>query len=139
MQWNKSYSTIALAKSAMERIPLHSWEMEFSIRYHVNINSQINDQNLIRYYIIFNIFYDTHYAFQVANDRLYNALFQVDSNGGKVTSTTLEIHTTGIKDEVGNEDDQNTMTSLIAPAEPGTPVTLSGVIWKETMGGKNRR
>jgi hypothetical protein len=24
MQWNKTYSTIALAKSAMERIPLHS-------------------------------------------------------------------------------------------------------------------
>jgi hypothetical protein len=123
----------------MERIPLHSWEMEFSIQYHVTINSQINDQNLIRYYIIFNIFYDTHYAFQVRNDRLYNALFQVDSNGGKVTSTTLEIHTTGIKDEVGNEDDQDAMTSLIAPAEPGTPVTLSGVIWKETMGGKNQR
>ena len=31
VQWNKTYSTIALAKSAMERIPLHSWEMEFSI------------------------------------------------------------------------------------------------------------
>ena len=25
MQRNKTYSTIALAKSAMERIPLHSW------------------------------------------------------------------------------------------------------------------
>ena len=35
----KTYSTIALAKSAMERIPLHSWEMEFSIQYHVTINS----------------------------------------------------------------------------------------------------
>jgi hypothetical protein len=32
VQWNKTYSTIALAKSAME---LHSWEMEFSIQYHV--------------------------------------------------------------------------------------------------------
>jgi hypothetical protein len=32
---NKTYSTIALAKTAMERIPLHSWEMEFSIQYHV--------------------------------------------------------------------------------------------------------
>ena len=50
MQWNKTYSTIALAKSAMERIPLHSWEMEFSIQYHVTINSQLNDQNSIRYY-----------------------------------------------------------------------------------------
>ena len=55
MQWNKTYSTIALAKSAMERIPLHSWEMEFSIQYHVTINSQLNDQNSIRYYIIHQI------------------------------------------------------------------------------------
>ena len=54
-----------------------------------------------------------------------------------MTSTTIEIHTTGIKDDVGTEDDQNTMTSLIAPVESGTPVTLSGVIWKETMGGKS--
>jgi hypothetical protein len=45
VQWDKTYSTIALAKSAMERIPLHSWEMEFSIQYHVTINSQLNDQN----------------------------------------------------------------------------------------------
>ena len=36
----------------MERIPLHSWEMEFPIQYHVTINSQLNDQNSIRYYII---------------------------------------------------------------------------------------
>ena len=36
----------------MERIPLHSWEMEFSIQYHVTINSQLNDQNSIRYYIM---------------------------------------------------------------------------------------
>jgi hypothetical protein len=50
VQWNKTYSTIALAKSATERIPLHSWEMEFSIQYHVTINSQLNDQNSIRYY-----------------------------------------------------------------------------------------
>jgi hypothetical protein len=28
---------------AMERVPLHSWEMEFSIQYHVTINSQLND------------------------------------------------------------------------------------------------
>jgi hypothetical protein len=36
------HSTIALAKSAMERIPLHSWEMEFSIQYHVtNITIRI--------------------------------------------------------------------------------------------------
>ena len=41
------YSTIALAKSAMERIPLHSWKMEYSIQYHVN--SQLNNQNSIRY------------------------------------------------------------------------------------------
>ena len=55
-----------------------------------------------------------------------------------MTSTTLEIHTTGVsmKDDAGNDDDQADVTSLIAPAEPGTPVTLSGVIWKETMGGK---
>ena len=52
MQWNKTYSTIALAKSALERIPLHSWEMESSIQYHVTIKSQLNDQNSIRYYII---------------------------------------------------------------------------------------
>jgi hypothetical protein len=52
VQWNKTYSTIALAKSAMERILLHSWEIEFSIQYHVTINSQLNDQNSIRYYII---------------------------------------------------------------------------------------
>ena len=51
VQWNKTYSIIALAKSAMERIPLHSWEIEFSIQYHVTINSQLNDQNPIRYYI----------------------------------------------------------------------------------------
>jgi hypothetical protein len=51
VQWNKTYSAIALAKSAMERIPLHSWEMEFSIQNHVTINSQLNDQNSIRYYI----------------------------------------------------------------------------------------
>ena len=52
VQRNKTYSTIALAKSAMERIRLHSWEMEFSIQYHVTILSiQLNDQNSIRYYI----------------------------------------------------------------------------------------
>ena len=34
---------IPLAESAMERVPLHSWEMEFSIQYHVTINSQLND------------------------------------------------------------------------------------------------
>ena len=65
---------------------------------------------------------------------------QLDDCTAKVTSTTLEIHTTGvsIKDDAGNDDDddQANVTSLIAPAEPGTPVTLSGVIWKETMGGK---
>lgn len=54
-----------------------------------------------------------------------------------MTSTTLEIHTTGLKDDVTNDNDQNTVTSVIAPAEPGTPVTLSGVIWKETMGGED--
>jgi hypothetical protein len=47
-----TFYSIALAESAMERIPLHSWEMEFSIQYHVTINSQLNDQNSIRYYII---------------------------------------------------------------------------------------
>ena len=44
---------IALAKSAMERIPLHSWEMEFSVQYHVTMNSQLNDQNSIRYCILY--------------------------------------------------------------------------------------
>jgi hypothetical protein len=39
----------------MERIPLHSWEMEFSFQYHMTINSQLNDQNSIRYYIKINI------------------------------------------------------------------------------------
>ena len=34
---------LSLAESAMERVPLHSWEMEFSIQYHVTINSQLND------------------------------------------------------------------------------------------------
>ena len=34
---------LQLAESAMERVPLHSWEMEFSIQYHVTINSQLND------------------------------------------------------------------------------------------------
>jgi hypothetical protein len=60
VQWNKMYSTIALANStialansAMEHTPLHSWEMEFSIQYHVTINSQLNNQNSIRYYIIY--------------------------------------------------------------------------------------
>jgi hypothetical protein len=42
LQWKKTYSTIALAKSAMERIPLHSWEMEFSIQYHLTINNSLN-------------------------------------------------------------------------------------------------
>ena len=46
-----TFNSIALAESAMERVPLHSWEMEFSIQYHVTINSQLNDQNSIRYYI----------------------------------------------------------------------------------------
>ena len=53
VQWNKTYSAIALAKSAMECIPLHSWEIEFSVQYHVTINSQLNDQNSIRYFIIY--------------------------------------------------------------------------------------
>ena len=34
---------VLLAESAMERVPLHSWEMDFSIQYHVTINSQLND------------------------------------------------------------------------------------------------
>ena len=38
----------------MERIPLHSWEMEFSIQYHVTINSQLNDQ--------VKVLYKTHYC-----------------------------------------------------------------------------
>jgi hypothetical protein len=33
-------------------VQLHSWEMEFSIQYHVTINSQLNDQNSISYYMI---------------------------------------------------------------------------------------
>jgi hypothetical protein len=47
-----TFYSIALVESAMERVPLHSWEMEFSIQYHVTLNSQLNDQNSIRYYII---------------------------------------------------------------------------------------
>lgn len=71
------------------------------------------------------------------NVQLYICAIQNGSCTSQVTSTTLQIQTTGIKDDVVNDDDQNTMTPLIAPAEPGTPVTLSGVIWKETMGGEN--
>ena len=52
MQLYYTFYSIALAASAMERIPLHSWEMEFSIQCHVTINSQLNYQNSIRYYII---------------------------------------------------------------------------------------
>jgi hypothetical protein len=33
-------------------VQLHSWEMEFSIQYHVTINSQLNDQSSIRYIYI---------------------------------------------------------------------------------------
>jgi hypothetical protein len=33
VQWNKTYSTIALAKSAMECIPLHYWEIFYSISH----------------------------------------------------------------------------------------------------------
>ena len=51
MQLYYTFYSIALAESAMERIPLHSWEMEISIQYHVTVNSQLNDQNSIRYYI----------------------------------------------------------------------------------------
>ena len=35
----------------MERIPLHSCKMGHFIKYHVTISSQLNNQNLIRYYI----------------------------------------------------------------------------------------
>ena len=35
----------------MERIPLHSWEMGLSIQYHVTIINQLNDLNLMGYYI----------------------------------------------------------------------------------------
>jgi hypothetical protein len=52
----------SLAESAMERVPLHSWEMEFSIQYHVTINSQLNDQNSIRYYIIKNYAHDHEFV-----------------------------------------------------------------------------
>ena len=33
-------------------IPLHSWEMGLSIQYHVTIINQLNDLNLMGYYII---------------------------------------------------------------------------------------
>ena len=36
----------------MERIPLHSWEMGLSLQYHVTIINQLNDLNLMGYYII---------------------------------------------------------------------------------------
>ena len=35
----------------MERIPLHSWQMGLSIQYHVTIINQLNDLNLMWYYI----------------------------------------------------------------------------------------
>ena len=35
----------------MERFPLHSRKMKLFIEYHVTIINQLNDQNLIRYYI----------------------------------------------------------------------------------------
>ena len=38
----------------MERIPLHSWQMGLSIQYHVTIINQLNDLNLMGYYIISN-------------------------------------------------------------------------------------
>jgi hypothetical protein len=55
VQWNKTYSTIALAKSAMERIPLHSWEMEFSVQYHATINSQAHCMKRLSKHIFFKI------------------------------------------------------------------------------------
>jgi hypothetical protein len=42
----------------MERIPLHSWEMEFSIQYHVTINSQLikrSEFNTVLYIILYYI------------------------------------------------------------------------------------
>ena len=37
--------------------------------------------------------------------------------------------------ENSEKDGENAVEPVISPALPGTPVTLSGVIWKETMGG----
>jgi hypothetical protein len=50
-------STIALARSAMERIPLHSWEMEFSIQYHMTITANIkrSEFNKVLYNIVYSI------------------------------------------------------------------------------------
>ena len=62
----------------MERIPLHSWEMEFSIYYHVTINSQLNDQNSTRYYI------------NVINKPLYNTLLNSDRLIGCLWSRDIE-------------------------------------------------
>ena len=39
----------------MERVPLHDREMEISIRYHVMLIRQSNDQILMRCYIIMNV------------------------------------------------------------------------------------
>ena len=41
VQWNKTYNTIALVKSAIEPISFHFWGMEFSIPYHVTIKQPI--------------------------------------------------------------------------------------------------
>jgi hypothetical protein len=53
----KMNSTIALARSAMERIPLHSWEMEFSIQYHMTITANIkrSEFNKVLYNIVYSI------------------------------------------------------------------------------------
>ena len=41
----------------MERIPLHSWEMEFSIQYHVTINSQFKRSEFNK--VLYNTFHCT--------------------------------------------------------------------------------
>ena len=81
-----TFYSIALAESAMERVPLHSWEMEFSIQNHVTINSQLNDQNSIRYYIILNT---THLAESSKNKKRMSKIYTVSLCVHKTRMITL--------------------------------------------------
>lgn len=63
-------------------------------------------------------------------------LFQFENPGPKVASGTLDLKPSGNMKGGTDINPQSTVGSAFAPATPGTPVTLSGVIWKETMGGK---
>jgi hypothetical protein len=66
---DKTYNSIALANSAMERIPLHSWEIEFSIQYNVTINSQLNDRSEFNKVLYNNVYFPNRFDIflQMAN------------------------------------------------------------------------